>query len=71
MGSGEWGVGSGGMREQGEQGEQGRQGDLNQNLQQVFPLVPNSQESPSPLPNTPFPMPNAQIPIGMLAKVGE
>ncbi|WP_280524386.1 hypothetical protein [Nostoc commune] len=29
----------------------------------VFPLVPNSQESPSPLSHAQFPMPNAQCPM--------
>ncbi|BBD66144.1 hypothetical protein NIES4072_01770 [Nostoc commune NIES-4072] len=52
------------MREQGEQGKRQRgrgagetrgQGDLNQNLQEVFPLGPNS-----PCPQVLFPMPNSQ-----------
>ncbi|BBD66914.1 hypothetical protein NIES4072_58080 [Nostoc commune NIES-4072] len=60
------------MREQGEQGEQGKQGrqgrqgdkgTRGENLKQVFPLVPNSQESPSPLTHAQCPMPTAQYPI--------
>ncbi|MDZ8227153.1 hypothetical protein [Nostoc sp. ChiVER01] len=47
MGSREWG-------DEGD-GEMRGQGDLSDNLQQVFPLVPNS-----PCPQVLFTMPNAQ-----------